>query len=81
MSFFDALISDGGDRLALIAAAINTPGIARNLASPLDTATPQGGGDLNGSQATSRLFGHAGTAADRPSVPRTTLAGNFTGVV
>ena len=63
-----------------------TAGISRNMqgaTSPVPTDTPgqqQGGGNLNGTQATSILFSHAGTAAQRIAVPRT-VAGNYCGVV
>ena len=61
-----------------------TPGIARNL-NPLDLPPGpqnQGGGDLNGTQATSILFSHAGTAAQRVALPRRPMnSGNYCGVV
>lgn len=63
-----------------------TAGIARKLDAivtglPKDTpGAIQGGGDLNGTQATSIMFSHAGTAAERISVPRA-AASNFCGIV
>lgn len=69
-----------------------TPGIARNMAAldpPVADVSPlaapgaiQGGGDLNGTQATSILFSHAGTAAARVALPRKpTNPGNWCGIV
>jgi hypothetical protein len=43
-----------------------------------------GGGNLNGSNNTAHLAGHAGTGADRVSVPRASVkvgSGNYCGVV
>jgi hypothetical protein len=39
-----------------------------------------GGGNLNGSANTANLLGHAGTAAQRIAVPRSS-AGNYCGVI
>jgi hypothetical protein len=51
-----------------------TLGIARNLSTVTTIAeTRQGGGDLNGTQATSILFSQAGTAGTAGAMPR---AGN-----
>ena len=78
-AFFQATAADGitGDRSAILAASIDTAGIARNMNSPTPLAS--GGGNLNGS-TNQQLLGQAGTAGVRVSVPRTT-AGNFCGVV
>lgn len=59
--------------------AADTPGISRNMQDPQPLG---GGGDLNGSTAP-RFFGHAGTGADRLSVPRRAggFAGNYCGVI
>lgn len=64
-----------GDRTAIIAASLNTPGIARKMIG----AQPFGGGDLNGSAAR-HYMGQAGTAGQRIAQPRAS-AGNYTGVV
>lgn len=64
-----------------------TLGIARNLS--VETVAPrdapgaiQGGGNLNGTQATSILFSHAGTAAERIANPRKpSNPGNWCGIV
>jgi hypothetical protein len=65
-----------GDRSAILAASISTPGISRNMAQP----QPTGGGNLNGSANTALLIGQAGTAGQRIAMPRT-VAGNYTGIV
>jgi hypothetical protein len=69
-------LANDGDRSAILATSINTPGIARNMA----VAQAAGGGDLNGSSNTAHLLGQAGTAGQRINVPRAS-AGNYTGVV
>jgi hypothetical protein len=71
-------LANDGDRSAILAASINTPGIARNMAAPGGQAA--GGGNLNGSSNTAHLLGQAGTAGQRINVPRAS-AGNYTGVV
>ena len=66
-----------------------TLGISRNMQANLetapvlfDTAVTQGGGDLNGTQATSIIFYQAGTNATRWQMPRKFCnSGNFCGVV
>jgi hypothetical protein len=68
----------GGDRLAILLAAIDTPGIARNMASVTPLAS--GGGDLNGSANAAQLLGQSGTAGRRISMPRRG-GGNYTGIV
>ena len=65
-----------GDRSAILAASISTPGIGRDMAQP----QASGGGNLNGSANMANLLGQAGTAGQRINVPRAN-AGNFTGVV
>lgn len=62
-----------------IARVMNEPGDAIN---PLGMPGGQGGGDLNGSQATSILHGQAGTGASAISLPRALRqSGTTTGVV
>lgn len=56
-----------------------TPGISRNMTQP----EPFGGGDVNGTGATTILHGQAGTAASRVAtqrVPRT-ISPNYCGVI
>jgi hypothetical protein len=63
--------------------AATTAGIARKLdliAEPRAMPGGQGGGNLNGTAATSILYVHAGTSAQRIAVPRQS-AGNYCGVV
>ena len=67
--------------------AATTLGISRNMQAdlivPLDApGLQQGGGNLNGTQATSILHGQSGTAAQRIALPRKPPnAGNYCGVV
>lgn len=51
------------------------------LVTPLDNS---GGGNLNGSANVANLLGHAGTGADRLSVPRQNIkagSGNYCGII
>ena len=67
--------------------AATTAGIARNMQAPGViglgvTVTPTGGGDMNGSAATSILLHQAGTAGAQVSVPRRPPnSNNYCGVV
>lgn len=63
----------GGDRTV----EATTEGVARNMA----IAQRFGGGDANGTAATSILHVQAGTAGDRLSMPRKPPQQNFAGVV
>jgi hypothetical protein len=63
-----------------------TAGISRNMNPDPLTLPPgpqnQGGGNLNGTQATSILFSHAGTTAQQIALPRRPMnSGNYCGVV
>jgi hypothetical protein len=67
-----------------------TPGISRNMQATLQPppvlfdapGTLQGGGDLNGTQATSILMHQAGTNASRWQMPRLFAhSGNWCGIV
>ena len=67
-----------------------TPGIARNMQTGIDAngrAAPfagpgQGGGNLNGTQATSILIAQSGTDATRWQMPRKFHnSGNWCGIV
>lgn len=67
---------------------LTTDGVARRLGAllpdPIPIALDQGGGDLNGTQNTAFLQGHAGTGADQLSVPRQNIkvgSGNYCGIV
>ena len=60
-----------------------TAGISRNMEAVLPPGpTNQGGGNLNGTQATSILFHQSGTSGQRIAVPRRPPnSGNYCGVV
>ena len=73
------IIPASGDRSAILSASIDTPGISRNMTTPI-AAQATGGGNLNGSANIANLLGQAGTAGRKISVPRAS-AGNYTGVV
>jgi hypothetical protein len=47
-----------------------TLGVARDMQPVSAAPVAQGGGDLNGTSATSILFAHAGTAGQQIGVPR-----------
>lgn len=69
--------------LSVETVAPHSPSNDGRLSTPYDApGAIQGGGNLNGTQATSILFSHAGTAAERIANPRKpSNPGNWCGIV